>query len=122
MKVIIAGGRDFDNVYKLHKAMQQMFGPFPEDYVTEVVSGGARGADTIGEHWAKSYERIIKKFVPDWNKHGRSAGMIRNAEMAKYADMLVAFWDGESKGTKHMIDIAIKSGIEVHVYRYKNVR
>ena len=65
----------------------------------------------------------VKRFVPDWNTYGKSAGYRRNAEMAKYASeaygVLFAFWDGQSRGTKHMIDLANKYGLEVHVVNYK---
>jgi glycerophosphoryl diester phosphodiesterase len=84
------------------------------------VSGGARGADTFGEQYAKVHGFDIKQFLPDWEGKGKGAGFIRNAEMADYADYLIAFWDGESRGTKHMIDTALSKGLEVHVYRYRN--
>jgi len=60
----------------------------------------------------------IKQFPADWNKYGKSAGYKRNEEMAKYADALIAFWDGKSKGTKHMIDLAKRYGLKVKVVIY----
>lgn len=86
--------------------------------VTEVVSGGARGADAFGEEWARDRRVPVRVFPADWNRHGRAAGPIRNREMAEYADALVAVWDGESRGTKNMIEEATKRGLKVHVYRY----
>lgn len=71
--------------------------------ITEVVSGGAKGIDTLGEHWAKNNDIPIKVFQANWDLHGKSAGIIRNKEMGNYADILVAFWDYKSRGTKHMI-------------------
>ena len=87
------------------------------------ISGTAKGADILGEQFAYTYEYDVKRFPADWNTYGKSAGYRRNAEMAKYASeaygVLFAFWDGQSKGTKHMIDLANKYGLEVHVVNYK---
>ena len=85
--------------------------------VTEVVSGTARGVDSLGEQWAKTQNIPIKRFPADWNTHGRAAGHIRNAEMANYAEALVALWDGQSRGTKNMIASAQKKGLKVFVFR-----
>lgn len=84
--------------------------------LSEIVSGGASGADSCGERWASVHELPVKTFLPDWNQHGKSAGIVRNVEMALYADALVAFWDGQSRGTKHMIDYANKQGLKVKVF------
>ena len=122
MRVIIAGGRDFDHIHYLDKVMVDLFyvSAFGSEYfeVEEVVSGTARGADTAGEDWAERHDVPVVKFPADWDTHGKGAGFIRNAAMANYADVLVAFWDGESRGTRHMIDTALKGGLDVHVYRY----
>lgn len=101
MKTIIAGSRDYTN----YAHVETMLDYFRKDHViTEIVSGGARGADAIGEQYAKENKIDLKVFPADWNKHGRAAGPIRNAQMGDYADQLVAVWDGKSKGTKNMID------------------
>jgi hypothetical protein len=76
------------------------------DTVTEVVSGCAHGADKLGERWAASLKIPVARFPADWDTHGKRAGFIRNSEMAEYADACIVFWNGTSKGTKHMIDIA----------------
>lgn len=88
--------------------------------ITEVVSGTARGPDTVGAQWAVDQEPPIpvKEFPANWNTHGKKAGYLRNKEMADYADALLAIWDGKSKGTKHMIDLASKAGLDVWVYKY----
>lgn len=130
MKVIIAGGRDFtrarDDAGNLleegtHIEQQELafkvLYPY-SDTASEVVCGLARGADKVGSTFADSFLIEVAKFPADWDKHGRSAGFIRNVQMAKYADVLVAFWDGKSKGTHHMIGTALDHGLEVHVYRY----
>jgi hypothetical protein len=115
MKVIIAGGRDFVDYELLHDSCTKIF---ENRTVTEIVSGCARGADKTGEKYAESTKIPIKKFPAEWDKYGKSAGYHRNKEMAEYADVLVAFWNGESKGTKHMIDLATSNKLEVHVIKY----
>jgi hypothetical protein len=114
MKIIIAGGRDFDNYLHLLEAVVKS--GFD---VTEVVSGGAPGADTLGELFARDLEIPMKRFPADWNRHGRAAGPIRNGEMAGYADALIAMWDGVSTGTANMIKQATERGLRVHVERYE---
>lgn len=69
----------------------------------EIVSGGARGADKLGEKYAREKNYPIKSFPAEWQKYGKSAGPIRNAKMVDYANVCVAFWDRESKGTHDMI-------------------
>lgn len=114
MKTIIAGGREFTDYYVLHDCMQDI----PWD-ITEVVSGTARGTDVLGETWGANKRTPVVKFPANWDKHGKAAGHIRNAEMADYADALVAFWDGKSKGTRGMIETAAKKGLYVKVFRYE---
>ena len=98
MKVIIAGGRmgvSYDEVVAAIKASGFE--------ITEVVSGCAAGVDTHGEQWAAENHIPVVKFPADWQKYDRSAGPIRNSEMAEYADALIAIWDGGSRGTANMI-------------------
>jgi hypothetical protein len=111
MKIIIAGSRNFNDYNLLKSSCDNLLTQFTN---IEIVSGTARGADKLGERYAREKGYDIKKFPANWNL-GKSAGYIRNDEMAKYADMLIAFWDGTSKGTKHMIDLANKRGIKVIV-------
>ena len=111
MKVIIAGSREITDFKVIQEAVEKStFKP------TEIVSGGARGVDTLGEEWAYVHKVPIKKFLAQWNKYGRSAGFKRNVEMAEYADALIAVWDGKSKGTKHMIDQAKIKLLKVFIY------
>ena len=114
MKYIIAGGRDFDNIY----IMAQALDPFEED-ITEVVSGTARGADSIGEQWARGRDIPVKRFEPDWGQYGKSAGFIRNSEMGAYADAAICFWNGKSAGTKHMIQTMKFQHKPYIVYNYE---
>ena len=112
MRLIIAGSRSCTHPSILKAALER-YDLYP---VAEVVSGTARGADKLGEKWATHNRIPVKKFPADWEKYGRSAGYKRNIEMAEYADALLALWDGRSRGTKHMIDIAKDKGLIVHVY------
>lgn len=114
MKYIIAGGRDFDNIY----IMAQALDPFEKD-ITEVVSGTARGADSIGEQWARGRDIPVKRFEPNWEQYGKSAGFIRNSEMGAYADAAICFWNGKSAGTKHMIQTMKFQHKPYYVFNYQ---
>lgn len=115
-KVIVAGTRTFDDYNLLRDKLDKLLVLLNGNI--EIVSGGAKGADTLGEKYAKMKGYRLTRKEADWETNGKSAGYIRNEEMAKYADKCVVFWDGESKGTKHMIDLAKKNGLEVRVIRY----
>lgn len=119
MRTIIAGGRDFNDYELLAGEVEHFEENHSSSYLT-IVCGKARGADTLGEQWAKEEERDVIYFPADWDTHGKSAGYIRNSEMADNAEALIAFWDGKSKGTKNMIDIALRKGLVVKVVRYGN--
>ena len=98
MKVIIAGSRSITNYQHVYQAwLNSKFD------LTEIVSGGARGVDSLGEELAKELDIPVKRFIPHWREYGKKAGILRNVEMAEYADALIAVWDGRSKGTAHMI-------------------
>ncbi len=116
-RIIIAGGRDFHNYSLADNALAEITkGIHPGD--VQLISGGAKGADTIGEALAQQYKTNTAIFPAQWDKHGKSAGYIRNSLMADNADILLAFWDGKSKGTGHMIDLAKLKGLEVHIINY----
>lgn len=133
MKVIIAGGRDFNDFEfvceKLNMLPMQMF--------TEIVCGKADGADALGEKWAKKWGIPVKEFPAPWDdikdkpyyqlgtrhdgkQYWKAAGPYRNGQMRNYADVLVAFWNGKSKGTRDMINQMLEAKKEVHVFIYKN--
>lgn len=120
-RVIVAGTREFDNYLLLRMKLTDYLLPVPNEEI-EIISGTARGADKLGEQYASDYNLKCIKFPADWNTYGKSAGYRRNAEMAKYASqehgVLFAFWDGKSKGTKHMIDLAYKYNLETYVIKY----
>ena len=119
ISIIVAGGRDF-NDYELLKSkldkVKKHYGIF------EVVSGKAKGADSLGERYALENNLPIAEFPADWDKHGKKAGFLRNADMADYADGCVVFWDGVSKGTQHMINLAKEKGIQLAIVKYKEVK
>ena len=110
-KTIIAGSRSFTDYALLEKTCDQY-------EISEVVCGLADGADTLGFDYAKEKRMSISFFSANWRKYGQSAGRIRNTEMAMYAERLIAFWDGKSPGTKHMISEARKRGLEVVVINF----
>lgn len=120
-RVIVAGTREFDNYSLLRMQLTDYLSPIPNEEI-EIISGTARGADKLGEQYASDHNLKCIKFPANWNTYGKSAGYIRNAEMAKYASqehgVLFAFWDGKSKGTKHMIDLAYKYNLETYVIKY----
>ena len=115
-RVIVAGGRDFSDYEYLRNSLdfllQNVTGPIV------IVSGTARGADKLGEQYAAERGYAVLRFPADWDRFGKAAGYIRNEQMAKNADALVAFWDGKSKGTLNMIDVANKYGRLVRIKQY----
>lgn len=125
MRLIIAGGRDFYDYDLLANSVWEVYERFNHDCecyaltICEIVSGAAKGADTLGERFAKQYSVKLTQFPADWDTHGNAAGLIRNKQMGDYADELLAFWDGKSTGTKHMIDYMTSLGKPVWIRTYK---
>lgn len=119
-KVIIAGSRDFNDYKMLCEEMRKVQ---EKIIIKEVVCGGAKGADSLGARWAKENNIPIKYFLPDWKNYGKSAGIIRNHQMGDYADYLIAFWDGKSRGTKDMISYmkTINKHGEVYIYETSSI-
>lgn len=116
-RIIIAGGRAFKDYPLLVRKMGAITKNLDLTDL-EIVSGVARGADQAGEQWARKAKIPIKQFHADWKSYNKSAGYVRNNAMAQYATHLVAFWDGESPGTRHMIQTARQAGLKVKVVRY----
>ena len=111
MKTIIAGSRSITDPAVLRDALAKI------DYtITEVISGGAQGADALGEVWAQENNIPVTVYKANWDKYGRSAGMLRNELMASVANACICLWDGVSKGTAHMAEIAEETGIPVLVH------
>lgn len=115
MKTIVAGSREITNYQLIWDAVYAC--PW---VITEIVSGGARGVDQLGEKAAEAFSIPVKVFPADWTTHGRAAGPIRNQQMLEYSEALLAIWDGESRGTLDMIQRSKKKGIPVHIVRVDN--
>lgn len=118
-KVIIAGGRSFYDYNILKKHCDFILSEKLVDSKVIIISGGANGADKLGERYAKDRGLELRIFLADWETHGKSAGYKRNVLMAENADALIAFWDNYSRGTKHMIDIANERKLKVNVKYYQ---
>ena len=112
MKTIIAGGRNITNYSLLLSTIGES-----DIEITEVISGMAPGVDTLAVQYSQENNLPLKEFHADWNQYKRAAGPIRNREMANYGEALIAIWDGESRGTKNMIEEATKRGLRVYVKR-----
>ena len=112
MKVVIAGSRDITDYDILLKAIKEC--PFQ---ITEVISGRARGVDTLGEKYAEDYGLKLHPFPADWKRLRNAAGPIRNAQMADFADAVLCVWDGVSSGTKDMMNQARKRGLPLYVFK-----
>lgn len=115
-RVIIAGSRSFANYEMLKANMNRLLQNISDEI--SIVCGTARGADRLGEKYAKENGFHVAYFPADWERYGKAAGYIRNREMAQNADALVAFWDGESRGTKSMIDLAKEYDLAVRVLKF----
>jgi len=105
MNLAIIGSRTFNNYERLKTEINK----FIEDNfidITCIVSGGAKGADSLGERYAKEYNIPTKIFYPNWNLYGKKAGYLRNIDIIKNANQIIAFWDGISSGTKSSINLA----------------
>ena len=117
MKVAVVGTRTVKvnegNIKGLGEMLSMVMNGRPIDYL---VSGGAKGADTLAYRFAKKYGLGILVLFPDWERYGRAAGMIRNDEIVKNADIVVALWDGESRGTGNTVDTAKKMKKELHIF------
>lgn len=118
IKIIIAGGRDFQNYELLVKNCNQIIEFLAKSNKVEIVSGCARGADNLGIKYAIEKGITTSLFPANWNEHGKTAGFIRNKEMANHANALILFWDGKSKGSRHMLDTMQKLNKPVYIIKY----
>ena len=113
MRTIIAGSRDITS----HAAVVSAVGQCPWN-ITTVLSGRARGVDLLGERWAAENGIPLELYPANWNAYGKLAGFVRNIEMARKAEGLLAVWDGASNGTRHMIRTAENHGLKTFIVRY----
>ena len=117
-QVIIAGSRFFADYDKLAFLCDNFLRKNVMSRKITILSGGAQGSDTLGEQYAQAKGYGLKRFPADWEQYGKAAGPIRNAQMAKVADALIAFWDGNSRGTQNMIDLARLKPLPFRVVRF----
>lgn len=118
--IIVCGSRDFDNFELLSRVLDT---ELQKHQNPQIVSGGTRGADRLAILYSNRTRTPLHIFFADWDAHGKAAGFIRNAEMLNFATSegnasVIAFWDGKSKGTKHMINIAMKKDVPVKVVTF----
>lgn len=118
--IVVAGSRSFNNYQILEDRLDFLLQNIKNKYIINIVSGEAKGADYLGEVYAARRRFGIIRKPANWKKYGKSAGYIRNKEMAKIANAVVVFWDGQSSGSKHMIDLAIENKLPTVVYTIEN--
>jgi hypothetical protein len=117
MKLVIAGSRTIVNIQHLYNAILTLdLGDIVRNEVTEIISGGANGADKLGEILATKLNKTLTIMPAEWDKYGKGAGYRRNEDMAKLGDSVLVLYDGVSKGSKHMIELAKKHNKKVWVY------
>jgi predicted Rossmann fold nucleotide-binding protein DprA/Smf involved in DNA uptake len=112
MNVAVVGSRTFTDYARLKKELDQ------QQNIVKIISGGARGADRLAARYARENQIPLQEFLPDWKTHGRKAGILRNRDIIKNADAVVAFWDGKSRGTQNSIELAEKSNKKLYVHRF----
>lgn len=115
LRIAVVGSRGFDDYKLLSRVLDNFF----EGTHFTLVCGMARGADLLGFKYAKRRGWDIEEYPAKWDEHGKSAGYIRNELMSRVSDIVVAFWDGESKGTKHMITMSLENNCNLVVINYK---
>ena len=116
-RVIVAGGREFNDYELLYLTVKKITGSFNQGFT--IISGHAKGADHLGEVWAKTNNIPFKMAPADWDNHKKIAGPIRNEFMGWYSTHLVTFWDGKSSGTKNMISIAKRENMPQRTIQYE---
>jgi len=118
IKLIIAGSRYYNDLKDFEELTNRKVVDLlikGKDKNLEIISGGARGVDSMARIFANLYKFKFTEFPADWELYGRNAGVIRNIQMANYGTHLLAFWDGKSKGTGHMIRTAERLDLEVDI-------
>lgn len=119
IRLLIAGSRGFNDYELLKSEIDKLVNQFTNPI--EIISGCAKGADTLGERYAEEHNLSVLRFPADWKTHGVFAGYIRNEEMAQCADLCIVFWDSKSRGTKNMIEKALRYHIPLIIVRYKEL-
>lgn len=117
-KLIVAGGRDFNDYDRMSADLFDLAENELGAEQVSIVSGMARGADRLAVEFADRENVQLHEFPAQWDTYGKAAGYRRNVDMANASQGLLAYWDGRSRGTKHMIDIARSKGLRVWVKEY----
>lgn len=115
MKLAVIGSRSFTDYDQLKTLLK-------DHGITEIISGGASGADFLAERFAREHHLKLTVFRPDWDTHGRAAGIIRNRTIVDVADAVVAFWDGASRGTAFTIKYAQAQNKPIEIIQYDSSR
>jgi hypothetical protein len=118
VKIIIAGTRTFGNYELLELEVKKFILENNIQLPISIISGKAKGADSLGEIFAKKYNFPIIDMPADWNQFGKRAGHIRNEEMAKISNFCIIFWNGQSKGSANMVELAEKYKLKLKIIRY----
>lgn len=111
MKVAVIGSREFTDFD---------IAPYIPENTTEIVSGGAVGVDTVAKRYALKNNIKYKEFLPEYQKYGRRAPLVRNDAIIDYSDLVMAFWNGHSKGTKYVINQCQKKCVPLYIYMPEN--
>ena len=114
-KLALVGSRSYTFYNDFIVRVLRRFGRYEWSRISEIVSGGAPGVDTLAEQFASDHGLAMKVFPADWDKHGKAAGPIRNKQVVDYSDMMLAIWDGKSKGTRNAINQMLDAGKPVIV-------
>lgn len=107
MKVAIVGSRSLEEID---------IGIYLPAETTEIVSGGAKGIDTLARKYSECHGIKLTEFLPEYDRYGRGAPLKRNLQIIEYSDLVIAFWDGKSKGTKFVVEQCKRRGKEFRIY------
>ena len=116
IKIGVIGSRSFNDYELLKRTLDEYLGK-----VWIIVSVGAKGADSLGEKWAKENNIKTCIYKPDWDTHGKQAGFIRNKDIVEDSDIIIAFWDSMSRGTEHSINLAKKMDKEIRIVYFNKI-
>ena len=122
IRIIVAGTRTFSDYELLRNKLDDFISKLKQkhpDKQVVIITGAAKGADQLGSFYARNHNIPLKEFPADWTTYGKAAGPIRNQQMLDYAlheiPVLIVFWDGESRGTKNMMNIAKRHNVQTEI-------
>lgn len=118
MKLLIAGSRGYNDYDAFRMKVDKCLREHDKSKI-EIIEGGAKGVDRLARRYAIENEMVYRTFEADWEQHGKSAGMIRNKQMANVATYAIIFWDGESNGTRNMIENCEHQNIPYRLIKVK---